>query len=125
MNNIHADQLHEVLQRQPKMICIDVRFEDEDDDLPFPLPARNISWYTPEGECDPQFLAKVRQYAGSDSPILLFCRSGKRSAEAALFLESHGYRKVYNLSGGCLNLAPRLIVDRYAHSNIDMHAFCV
>lgn len=34
--------------------------------------------------------------------IVLVCRSGRRSGEAAAFLAEQGYRQVYNLAGGML-----------------------
>ena len=35
-------------------------------------------------------------------PVLLVCRSGARSAQAAAFMADHGYRQVHNLSGGMM-----------------------
>ena len=35
-----------------------------------------------------------------DQPIVLYCRSGNRSALAALSLQNMGYRQVYSLDGG-------------------------
>ena len=34
-----------------------------------------------------------------DSPVILYCASGKRSAAAGKFLLDHGYSKVFNLGG--------------------------
>ena len=34
-----------------------------------------------------------------DTPIILYCASGKRSAAAGKFLVDHGYSKVFNLGG--------------------------
>lgn len=35
-----------------------------------------------------------------DAPILLICRSGVRSTQAALQLAAGGFRQLYNLTGG-------------------------
>jgi rhodanese-related sulfurtransferase len=35
-----------------------------------------------------------------DQPIVVYCRSGNRSALAALALQNMGYREVYSLEGG-------------------------
>ncbi|NOY91602.1 MAG: rhodanese-like domain-containing protein [Deltaproteobacteria bacterium] len=37
-----------------------------------------------------------------DEPVLLVCRSGGRSAQAAAYLVSQGYTSVHNLSGGMM-----------------------
>lgn len=39
----------------------------------------------------------------TDKPVIIQCRSGKRSAAAIMQLEQlHGYTNLYNLSGGIL-----------------------
>ena len=38
----------------------------------------------------------------SSREIVVHCRSGKRSAEAAEFLQKAGFRKIWNLKGGIL-----------------------
>ncbi|HTL07559.1 MAG TPA: rhodanese-like domain-containing protein [Chitinophagaceae bacterium] len=37
-----------------------------------------------------------------DEEVILHCRSGKRSATAALFLESMGFKNTVNVEGGML-----------------------
>jgi rhodanese-related sulfurtransferase len=48
-----------------------------------------------------QFALRYRELP-QDQPLLLFCRSGSRSATAAGFLLGHGYRDVHNVAGGIL-----------------------
>lgn len=51
-------------------------------------------------------LAPLRELAGRaqdwdrDLPVVLVCRSGRRSAEAAALLAGMGFRQVLNLRGG-------------------------
>jgi adenylyltransferase/sulfurtransferase len=40
--------------------------------------------------------------AYKDTPIIVYCRSGKRSMGVATFLASQGFQSVYNLRGGLL-----------------------
>jgi len=40
--------------------------------------------------------------AYKDKPILVYCRSGHRSASACRALQKQGFEKVYNLQGGIL-----------------------
>lgn len=35
-----------------------------------------------------------------DEPIYLYCRSGKRSAKAALILKDVGFKEIYDMNGG-------------------------
>ena len=37
-----------------------------------------------------------------DKPVILCCRSGQRSARAAVMLRKNGFNQVHNLSGGLL-----------------------
>jgi len=45
-----------------------------------------------------QRLSELAQY--KHSPVIVQCRSGKRSAKAASTLQSAGFTEVYNLTGG-------------------------
>lgn len=47
---------------------------------------------------------KVDELKG-DRPVVFYCRSGARSAQACAWLMSQGKQDVYNLSGGIINWA--------------------
>lgn len=38
----------------------------------------------------------------TDKPVVIMCRSGKRSAAAVMQLEAQGFSNLYNLQGGIL-----------------------
>lgn len=38
-----------------------------------------------------------------ETPIVLICRSGARSAQATMYLEGQGFSKVFNLTGGMIS----------------------
>lgn len=57
--------------------------------------AENIDFY------DAGFLKEAEKDLDKSRPVAVYCRSGKRSAEAAARLSSAGY-KVTNLEGGIL-----------------------
>lgn len=40
--------------------------------------------------------------ADRDRPVIVYCRTGQRSAKAGFILNKHGFKKVYNLGGGML-----------------------
>ena len=58
--------------------------------------AANVDW---QGE---DFAGKMKAAYPEDTPVAVYCRSGKRSAAASEKLFSMGYKKVYNLLGGYL-----------------------
>ena len=39
---------------------------------------------------------------GQEKPLVFYCHSGIRSAQAAGFMAEHGYNNAYNLRGGVL-----------------------
>jgi rhodanese-related sulfurtransferase len=43
-----------------------------------------------------------------EKPVIIHCRSGKRSAAIVDALERHGYHNVYNLKGGILAWADEI-----------------
>ena len=44
-------------------------------------------------------------------PVVIMCRSGKRSAAAIMQLEQHGFTNLYNLKGGILAWAAEIDPD--------------
>jgi rhodanese-related sulfurtransferase len=57
--------------------------------------AQNIDWKADD------FLARAQAQLAAERPVLVYCRSGRRSAEAARALEGIGLKTV-NLKGGIL-----------------------
>ena len=49
-----------------------------------------------------------RDKIAKDKPVIMQCRSGKRSAVAISQLEPHGYTNLYNLTGGILAWAAEI-----------------
>ena len=77
---------------KPEVATLDVRTADEyaAGHLPW---ASNIDWYAPD------FLAQVEAIYPKSAPLAIYCRSGRRSADAASALSKAGYT-VCNLRGG-------------------------
>lgn len=57
--------------------------------------AKNIDWY------DDNFIIDALKSLDRSKPVAIYCRSGKRSAEAARKLAEQGYH-VTNLKGGIM-----------------------
>ena len=48
---------------------------------------------------------KIEAKVSHETPVLMICRSGRRSARAAEMLLEWGYQKVHNLEGGMMSWA--------------------
>lgn len=93
MTNVTPFQANELLTARPEAIIIDVREPEEVLELSVPG-AKNI----PLSE----FGTRLSELAGY-SDIFFLCRSGGRSARAALFAESEGIKTpIYNIVGGIM-----------------------
>ena len=94
MENITVEELKSRSDAGEKLIVIDVR-------EPHEYAEANIAAVLiPLGEVLSGNVEKIQ--ATKEEEIILQCRSGKRSANAALFLETLGYRNCKNLTGGIL-----------------------
>ena len=49
-----------------------------------------------------EFLDKINSLSKEDT-LLIYCRSGRRSAKASNLMDSLGFKKIYDLRGGYLN----------------------
>lgn len=102
MEQLHPKQAFEILQASPNTLLIDCRTEAEYYYVGHPVDAVSVEWNTePDFEVNPHFSDTVLRMTGrKDRPIILICRSGKRSAEAGLALEKHGFSDVRNVLEG-------------------------
>ena len=86
------------LQACPDTLFVDVRMEIEHLYVGHPPGVVHVAWYEyPTMTTDrDDFVRRVRREAGDrlDRPILLICRSGKRTVDAALTLEAAGFTDV-------------------------------
>ena len=84
-------------------LFVDVRMEIEFIYVGHPPGAENIPWYEyPDMTPDPAaFVAAVEREAGSKQrTVVLICRSGKRSSDAAKVLEAAGFSDLVNVVHG-------------------------
>ena len=91
------------LQQQPDTLFVDVRMEIESLYVGRPPGVENIPWYEyPDLTPNPtDFAAAVEREAGAkDRPVLLICRSGKRTVAAGEALEAAGFSNVAQVVHG-------------------------
>jgi rhodanese-related sulfurtransferase len=103
----------QMLQDNPKSVLVDIRSEMEYLFIGHPKGSVHVPWIDePDWKVNPRFAAEVRKvmlggvvYDPQDSdvdavPVLLICRSGRRSLEAGKNLAKEGFTKVYNILEG-------------------------
>ncbi len=91
MKEITVEELKAKIDGQEDFQLIDVREE-------FEYETSNIN-----GDHIP--LAEVileQEKISREKPVVIHCRSGKRSAQAIMLLEREGFDNLYNLQGGIL-----------------------
>lgn len=91
--NITDKELNDLITSGKELILIDVREPDEFQGG-YIQGAVNI----PLGQLESR-LKEIPQ----EKTVVVYCRSGKRSAEAAKLLVKSGYTKIVNLEGGIIN----------------------
>jgi rhodanese-related sulfurtransferase len=104
MKHLTPLEAHAFLQARPDALLVDVRMEIEYLYVGHPPGAVHVPWYEyPEMQPQPPtFVEKVAREAGGDRarPVVLICRSGRRTVEAALALEAAGFGDVVNVRHG-------------------------
>lgn len=110
VKTISAIDANKLLEKDPRALLVDVRSNMEFLFIGHPVGAISIPWIDePDWVINPNFAADVRKLilggldhdsAGHNVPVLLICRSGKRSLEAGNLLLKEGFHDVYNIAEG-------------------------
>lgn len=106
--DLDARAARALLEREPRALLVDVRSAPEWEYVGRPDPealdgrVAFVSWKTwPGMRPNPDFVPAVAAAgAGLDRPLLLLCRSGQRSREAAVALTAAGFGPCWNVSDG-------------------------
>ena len=90
--DLNAKQFYEMIQKEKDVIILDVRTPQEYQEghisNAINIPVQILG----------QQLDKLNKF--KDKKILVYCRSGHRSAIASQILDRAGFKNVYNLKGG-------------------------
>ncbi|HED16950.1 MAG TPA: rhodanese-like domain-containing protein [Gammaproteobacteria bacterium] len=109
-DGLTPQQAWQMLQDNPRAILIDIRSSMEYLFVGHPVGSVHVPWIDePEWEINPHFCAEVRKVllggAVCDldegcAPVILICRSGKRSREASESLLAAGLKNIYHIEEG-------------------------
>ncbi len=102
IENLDPKQSWAILQNTPAAVLIDVRTAIEHSFVGHPPQAIHVAWKEfPGMQLNTSFVSQVQQHAPDKSaPVLLLCRSGQRSVDAAKALEAFGYAHLINILEG-------------------------
>lgn len=110
VKRITPKEAMKLITDEPKSLFIDVRSHMEFLFIGHPVGAVHIPWIDePDWNVNPNFVREIRQLMlggisddGSHTqvPIVLICRSGKRSYEAGELLVKEGFTNVCNVEDG-------------------------
>jgi rhodanese-related sulfurtransferase len=104
MQHLTPLEAWDFLQANRDAVFVDVRMEIEYLYVGHPPGVVHVAWYEyPQMQAHPQaFVEQVRREAGGDTsrPVVLICRSGKRTVDAGHALEAGGFTTVVNVLHG-------------------------
>lgn len=93
MKELKQEDWREQLSKDDNAVILDVRTEEEVEEGYIPK-AKNLDIY--KGQ---EFIDEIDKL-DKDKNYYIYCRSGKRSAQACTIMDQKGFRNTYNLIGG-------------------------
>jgi rhodanese-related sulfurtransferase len=102
MKHLSPKETYAYLQAHPDALFVDCRTEMEYFYVGHPVGASHVAWQeAPEWQVNGDFAAEVlREAKSTERPVVLICRSGTRSVDAGVALESAGFADVTNVLTG-------------------------
>lgn len=102
VDNLEPNQAWQLMQSDTGAVLIDVRTKMEHDFVGHPLGAVHVPWKEfPDWQINQAFVEQVAKVVfDKNAPVLLLCRSGQRSVDAALALKSAGFTRPINILEG-------------------------
>jgi rhodanese-related sulfurtransferase len=102
IDNLNPQEAWDFLQTNTDAILVDVRTKIEHGFVGHPINAIHIAWKeAPAWQINPNFISDIEKIVtNKDTPVLLLCRSGQRSLEAAKVLEDIGFTRLVNIIDG-------------------------
>ncbi len=102
IENLNPPEAWDFLQQNKNAVLVDVRTKVEHNFVGHPLGAIHVAWKeAPDWQLNPNFVAEVEKFmSDKNAPVLLLCRSGQRSLDAARALEGAGFSWLINIVDG-------------------------
>ena len=110
LHDISPIDAYDLISQDPRAILIDIRSSMEYLFVGHPVGAVHVPWIDePDWEVNPHFAAEIRKLVLGGAvcaseegcaPIILICRSGKRSQEAGKLLLTEGLVNIYHIDEG-------------------------
>lgn len=102
IENLTPPECWNLLQENTNAVLVDVRTKMEHSFVGHPVGAVHIPWKeAPDWRLNPLFVGEVeKRITDKNTPVLLLCRSGQRSLEAAAALQTQGYQRLINIVDG-------------------------
>jgi len=109
LNELSPIEAYEILDNDSKIILVDIRANMEFLFVGHPKGAIHVPWIDePDWTVNKNFVKEIRQLilggvceqSDGGSPIILICRSGKRSVDAGNALLEAGLRNICHISEG-------------------------
>lgn len=103
-------QAWDMLQQDPRAVLVDIRSSMEYLFVGHPAGAVHVAWIDEPDWCvNPDFVTEIRKLMlggvateadSKSAPVILICRSGKRSKEAGDLLINEGLSSIYHIDEG-------------------------
>ena len=109
LQSLTPQQAARMVEEDPRALLVDIRSSMEFLFVGHPVGAVHLAWIDePDWDVNPHFVAEVRKLvlggaaSGSEpgAPVILICRSGKRSKEAGNKLLGAGFQSVWHIDEG-------------------------
>ncbi|MCB1877846.1 MAG: rhodanese-like domain-containing protein [Chromatiales bacterium] len=110
LKGLSPTEAYDLVRQDPRAVLVDIRSTMEYLFVGHPKGAVHVAWIDePDWTVNPHFVTEVRKLllGGANcvedvgcAPIILICRSGKRSQEAGKTLLKAGLQEVYHIDEG-------------------------
>ena len=110
LKELSPQQAWDIMQENARAVLVDIRSSMEYLFVGHPVGAVHVAWIDePDWNINPDFVKEIRKLmlgglssadADENAPVILICRSGKRSKDAGDLLINEGIKNVYHIDEG-------------------------